>query len=527
MPVNTEHSEYTEHAKNWRKIRITLEGEEDVKQYASSYVPKPRGFDGRDDLWQEYLQRGEWFPASARTVVGLLGAMFRRAPVVDLPKAFEGWKNTITQNGMSIENFCKLCSKEEIEIGRFGILVDMPEAPPGYSSLTKKSRPYLAGYCAEQIINWAESTVEDPQNPGVFLTLPSLVVLKECVTEPVQGDRFSRKEVEQLRALYLDEQGFYVAEVWQKLVDASGKTSEDWILINTVEPRGPTGKRLSFIPFVFVSPENQTSEIERSPIEDLVSINWSHFNTALDLEWSCHLTACPTIYVTGYKSKSPSLFFGSGVAWEFESPETELGILEYQGKGIDALENRAKVKEDKMAKLGANLLRSKSKQPETAETTRIEHSAESSILSMVARNTSAAVTKALQWAVWWASGLEAEAKKAKVEQNTEFYDARLTSQELDSLTKAVQAGTMPVSVYVFNLIRGDMVPAGTNQKELEAEVQDSLEQPRGMGSFGGSPFNVDKPGGADQGNPPPSNAKPEKAPPTKTPDKAPGSPGKA
>ena len=466
MPVNVPHKEYSENYSSWQRIRTVLDGQDEMKKQADTYVPRPRGFENKPLLWLEYIKRGEFYNASARTVTGLLGAMFRRSPVVNIPSVYDHWKRSITQDGLSVEGFCKLTSKELLELGRFGILVDMPQE----GAVGVKARPYLAGYCAEKIINWQMRSIPDPDNPGEFTILPSLVVLKECICEIDKLDPFKTEEIEQYRALSLGLDGFYCVDIYRK-TDPKDPTSFARFG-PTVEPKGPNGQRLTFIPFIFVSPENITCDIERSPIEDLCLVNISHFITAIDLEWSCHLTACPQIVVTGWDDDKKELAVGSAVVWTFQSDLVRASILEYKGEGIAALERRCAAKEDKMAKLGANLLRAKNKQPETAETTRIEHSAESSILSMIAKNSGAAVTKALNWALWWQTGV---VESATVEQNTEFYDNRLTYQELSALTASLQAGALPVSAFAFNLLRGDMVPSGTSQADLEAEIQKSLK----------------------------------------------------
>lgn len=503
MPVNTPCKEYTEALTIWRKIRDVMQGEKRLKQQGTAelYLVKPSGFEKEPKLWELYLSLAEFFPATRRTVVGLKGAIFRRAPAVDLKGAWDDWAKAVTQDAQSLVTFSKVVTEEVLTVGRYGILVDFPRRKEGEKS--SSSMPYLAGYCAEAIINWRTSTVVDPDTGAKKVSL-SLVVLKEKTSKAKAGDEFTLESADQYRVLDIFE-GKYRQRIFIETSD--GKKSTIVQDGSDLFPEGSNGEPLAFIPFMMVGATNLTPDIDVSPIEDLVDVNLSHFKTSADLEWGAHLTACPTPWVTGWEAKGKKLGIGSGLAWTFSGELVKVGMLEYTGQGLGALERRLESKENKMSKLGAMILKTKMKQPETAEATRIEHSGEASVLALIAGNVSEALTQAAGWAEYWKTG---KMGAGKIELNTEFYDQRLSPEELSKLVEAHQKGEISTRIYVYNLARGDMLPKDMTQEEAIIEIDESLNEPRLMPLARPLPLpgsDKEKPAPAKNGAPDPGSDK--------------------
>jgi len=80
MPVNSLHPEYEAHEDWWRTLRDVIAGDRAVKRSAVRYIPR---LDGQTDLeYRAYVERGFFYNATARTVLGYLGMIFRREPRV-------------------------------------------------------------------------------------------------------------------------------------------------------------------------------------------------------------------------------------------------------------------------------------------------------------------------------------------------------------------------------------------------------------------------------------------------------------
>ena len=78
MAVDTPHPQYLEFAGKWTKARDAAAGEEAVKGRRDEYLPMLKG--QSEDDYAAYLKRTPYFNATARTVDGLSGMIFRRAP---------------------------------------------------------------------------------------------------------------------------------------------------------------------------------------------------------------------------------------------------------------------------------------------------------------------------------------------------------------------------------------------------------------------------------------------------------------
>lgn len=476
MPANSACEEYNRNLPIWTKIRDVMQGEKKLKQRGTAelYLVKPSGFDKEKSLWDLYLSLAEFYPATRRTVVGLKGAIFRRAPTIDLGKTFDEWAKSVTQDGQSMTTFSKVVVEDVLTVGRYGILVDFPTVKEGEKQ-SSSAMPYLCGYCAEAIINWRTTVVIDPETQAKKVAL-CLVVLREVVSKPDPKDPFENIKICQYRVLDLIE-GRYRQRIF---VEATGEGKKPAITLlqdgGDIYPMGTKeGEGLDFIPFIFVGATNLTPDCDVSPIEDLVDVNLSHFKTSADLEWGAHLTAMPTPWVTGWESKGKKLGIGAGIAWTFADDKVRVGMNEFTGQGLEALERRLTSKEDKMAKLGAMLLKTKLKQPETAEATKMDHSGEASVLALIAGNVSEALTLVSSWAEYWKTG---KMGLGKVEMNTEFYDQRLSPEELKALVEAHQKGEISTRIYVYNLARGDMLPKDMTQEEAIVEIDETLDSPR-------------------------------------------------
>src|SRR4051812_45918777 len=83
MPVSSSHLDYDNNLDSWSRIRDVMIGDAAVKAAGDKYVPR---LDSQtDDEFQAYVSRGLFYNATARTVSGYIGMIFRRDPVLQLP----------------------------------------------------------------------------------------------------------------------------------------------------------------------------------------------------------------------------------------------------------------------------------------------------------------------------------------------------------------------------------------------------------------------------------------------------------
>ena len=443
MPVNAQHREYQKHQLAWKRIRDAVSGEDAIKDAQIEHLPKPAGQDTYD--YRQYLKRALFYGASGRTVQGLVGAIFRKDPIVEVPPRMKEVLENITLTGLPFSNFSKMAVEETITMGRAGILVDRPTAESGQA--------YMRLYPAESIINWRTESVDGAE-------ILQQVVLHEERQRP-EADGFGTEFYNVYRVLNLTEEGYSVS-VYEEGEDQGEAFYSE---IETYEPR-KKGERLDYIPFIFISPNDLTPPVDKSPIMDLVNVNLSHYRTQADLEQGNYLTSSPTPYIVGQKNAENAAWsIGSGTIW-FLSEGASTGMLEYTGAGLSFLEKSLDRKQAMMAMLGARLLEEQKRSAEAAETLRIRGSGESSILSSIADTVSDGLAQALSWVSEW----EGFGESVSVELNKDFMDAKLTPQEMTALVQAWQAGALGQSDLLYNLQRGEMLRPDADIEDVRDEI---------------------------------------------------------
>jgi len=461
--VTTRHSAYMERAPGWRIMRDVYEGSPAIKGAATTYLPRldkqtPQQYDA-------YLQRALYFAALPRTIGGLSGAVFQKAPAVVAPERIQPHLQDVSLTDEALPAFAMRVLREVLLVGRYGVLVDLPP------SAGVTPRPYWIGYRAEQIVNWR--TVHRDGN-----TIPTLVVLREFAEVPRERDRFAVDAREQYRVLELVPRGATSRDlVYQVTLWRQQHNSRDFVPGEAVRPTR-RGEPLDFIPFVFFGPSGNGATPEKPPLSDLAEVNLSHYRSSADLEHGRHYTALPTPWASGYKGDA--LTIGPAVAWTFEDPQARCGMLEFTGQGLGALERALESKERMMATLGARLLESQKRDTEAAETVRLRHSGEHSILSGIAQAISAGLTATLRTHAWWsAPGNVDDTQDVSITLNTEFFSMRLSAEDLKALMLVWQAGGISFDTLYAQLERGQISRPGITVDEerhaIDASQDDDID----------------------------------------------------
>lgn len=458
MPVNSTHPQYDKVQAQWSRVRDVLAGSDAVKSRGTSYLPKPGGMTDLD--YEGYSMRAEFYPATGRTVDGLLGGIFRKDPLVTGTEAQIELLAAVTLTGQDMPTFAKTLVREVLSLGRRGVLVDVVDSD---------SMPFFASYAAENIINWRVSYIN--RKPAT-----SLVVLKELRT--TQGaDEFATEPSEQYRVLQLvleenSETPHYVQRVFTKTKDAAGK--ETFLEGPLVVPMR-RGEKLTEIPFFFFGPLDLQPAIERSPILDLVDTNLSHFRTSAELEEGAYLTGLPMYVVSGRPQGEEVTEFvvGSRQALLLEEGGSA-EVLTVDGDGMGLLTTLIEGKEKRMAVLGARLLEDQKAGVEAAATVAMRHRGEDSLLSSLAHTCSRGLTAATHKLLWW-SGVEEP--DVSIELNTDFMSAQMSPDDVVKLTLAYQQGTIGQKVFFNALKAGEYLP---NEWTMEDWLEDIAKSSPGL-----------------------------------------------
>jgi len=468
--IDAKHPSYDAFLGQWVKQRDAVAGEDAVKAAGARYLPMLSGQES--DEYEAYKMRAMFYGASDRTVRGLAGAVMRKPPTIEFGD--EDKLKTIGINGESIELIARQVLEEVLGVGRIGVLVDAAVDDGGGDGL----EPYVVQYIAENCINWQTLKIDGRMQ----LTQ---VVLREEVEE-LGDDGYAVTTREQFRVLRLghpeqaegsdvevedvagDDDVYYV-ELWIRRESDGDKSQVDEFELQSVTiPLLNGGNPLTYIPFVFINTSTTTADVEKGPILDLVNVNMSHYRTSADLEHGRHFTALPTAWVAGFDTKT-SMMIGSSVAWVAEDPNAKAGFLEFSGAGLSSLSDALKEKENLMAVLGARLLEEQPKGVEAAETVKLRHAGEQSVLASIAQSVSEGLTTVLQWVIRW--GTAAEEATATLELNKDYNVAGIDPSFLTALMGAVQGGMMSWSTWFYNLKKGEIYPDSLTEEDEIALIE--------------------------------------------------------
>lgn len=468
---STQHADYVTYSPKWDKCDDVIAGEDAVHAAGVKYLRKRDG--QSNDDYKSYVEAATFYNATARTIDGLVGMLFRKEPTVILPASLDAIKADITLTNCDLNEFAENVSREVLSTGRIGVLVEYPSVNMQGMTEAQASalnlRPYATTYDADDILNWKVQRINNVMQPV-------MIALEEEVTN--WADEFSSSEKEQIRALLLID-SIYLQRIYQK------NDKKEWVQIGDDIVPLMNGKPLNYIPFVFFGANSNTAEVSMPPLYDLVTLNISHYRTTASLERGCDFTGAPTAVVSGYQAATNAagvtekLSIGSSTAWIFPDPNAKASYLEFTGQGLGALENRLKVKEDGMAALGARMLAAEKAGVEAKGTVKLRHSGENAVLSSIANLVSAGLTRVLSIMAQW-SGVSGE---VKIEINKDFTDNGLTAQELTALVASYQAGTMSFDTLYWNMQQGEVAKS---DRTAEQEQDLISSQAPALGTIGGA-----------------------------------------
>lgn len=468
MAVDFVRSEITGKLKAWDLISDCIKGQEAVKAGRTKYLPKPNPEDRspeNDERYAEYLERAVYYNATGRTLKGLVGQIFSKDVVPDLPPELEAMITNISGSGLSLEQQAKKAAGDVIAFGRAALFVDYPQSE---QPLTKQQidelyiMPTINLYGAKDVINWGVSAV----GARVFL---SLVIISENYS--IAKDEFEAEVKKQFRVLRIVD-GKYQVEIWRK--DEAGTHKP---IAPAVIPTDASGNPFTEIPFTFIGSENNDPEVDEPLLYDMAVLNIAHYRNSADYEDSCYFSGQPTPYVTGLTQTwakdvlKDTMCLGSRAIIPLPQGATA-GLLQ-AAPNIMPFEAMGH-KERQMVALGARLVEQKTVQRTATEAIN-EEASENSALSTVSKNLSSAYTWAFKQAAKF-SGVNLD--KVSIEFNSDFETSRMTPQERQQLVAEWQGGAI-----TFEEMRDNLRRSGVAYLDDE-KAKAALENEGNMGGSG-------------------------------------------
>lgn len=471
MSVTTVHPEYSAMSELWRRSRDAVAGQPAIKARKTTYLPASFALENGaiTQVYKDFLERAYFLDLTGRTQSALVGMVFRKDPEIKLPPAIQKIVEDIDGEGQSLEQLSKELVENLLSAGRHILLVDYPQAEEGMDAETEAKlglRPTIASYPAESLINWKVEGIKGRQ----MLTLAVLAEQKR--KEGI--DEFGHDTETVYRVLRLRD-GVYT----QQLYDDSGTS-----IVDEYMPRMAGSAPFDHIPLHIAGASNNKPAVDMPPLLGLADVNISHYQTTANIEEAGWNLGQPMLSLDVGESESdefyrlnggtpenpPKFKFGSRFAYISKKGRAEI----VQSSDSDYNVKLADRKEQQAVMIGARIVQ-RNGQAETAEASRINASAEASVLEVLVGNASEAMEAALEDV---ARFLGESPEQIEFKLNTSFWESTLDAQSLTTVVAAWQSGMIDQSTGL-DMIRSGQIKLPynvTNEQIMEAAANQLVNE---------------------------------------------------
>jgi hypothetical protein len=432
MDVRTRHFTMTaERAAEWQLMRDAMDGESAIKREGEVYLTKPSGFKAdpltENEKYLAYRNRAQFPEILAPSVAAMIGIIHGQEIGIEIPPALEYlWENA-DGNALPLEAFHRRITRELLVIGRYGVLADAPE---------DGGEPYLAGYCADGLINWDRDWwVLDESG----MTRRGFVWQKSL----------------RYRVLSIED-GAYVQAIYAG--DA---------LAPVVVPVTATGaKRLSEIPFAIANARDLSARIETPPLIGVARAALAIYQLSADYRHQLYMSGQETLVaINGDAPKA----VGAGVVHRMMGAEGITPDLKYVSPSCSGIEAHLKAMEDNRfaaMQAGARLLEQQDAVQESGAARKLRFASETATLTSLAQSSCALLEKSLR-NIAMIKGLPVDG--IVVTAPTDLLDRSMTPTDLAALFGIYQGGGMAWETYYAAGQRGGIFSA-----ERDAEQEHAL-----------------------------------------------------
>lgn len=436
-------------------IRDVLDGEYAMKAAGHKYLPvlNPTKVQAKDPVAvarnEEYITRAVFYNFTFRTQQSLVGAIFLRPPMVEVPDLLDNVIRNADGEGLSLEQLAKKACSDVLAYGRGGLLTDYPPTTKATTKADAKSgkvRPFIKFYEPWNIINWRTEMGVNSEN------VLTLVVLREHYDEDIDG--FEVRTRTQYRELRL-EKNQVIVKVWRPKKeseysdcipsDIRDEKAQEYKVYSTHTINGGDGKPLDRIPFDFIGAKNNDTFIDHPPMYDMATLNCGHWRNSADHEESVFMLGQPTPVVIGLTDDwaanhlKGELALGSrGIIPLPEKADAKLLQAEPNTLAFEAMKH----KENQAKKMGAKLIEERNVE-KTATESEIDSASDNSVLRDVTQNVGRAFVIALQRSANFLN-LSISDDEIKYELNDNFDLTGLAAEEQRWLIELVAANLLSI-----------------------------------------------------------------------------------
>ncbi len=467
MGVKFKRDEAEKAEQKYKLIEDAIDGEIAIKRFYNQtrYLPIPSSCANAsqtDPQYVSYLTRAVYYNVTQPTRDALVGQLFLRAPVVELPTEMELMVNDINGEGLNLAQLIRKAANYVLPYGRGGLLADFPTTEGSVTLDQLESgeiRPTIKFYEPWSIRNWRVRKV------GKFQKL-ILVVLDEAFEKESQDEFETKTEIRQRVYKLINNEVTVSVYEDEKLTSGPIKVLDS------------TGTPLTEIPFRFIGSENNDSDVDEPPFYGLASLNLGHYRNSADYEESCFLLGQPTLAMSGLTQDWVENNFKDGITLGArgsipmpEGGKAELLQCQPNTLAFEAMQH----KEEQMIAIGAKILRPNSQVEKKQAEIEIEAASQRSVLMTIKTNLELALLASLKVC---AGFVGADPDSIKLELNDNFDLQSMAPEQLRFLIELYKENMIAFVEIRATLIRSGIatLPVDEVKSELVADktMKDSL-----------------------------------------------------
>jgi hypothetical protein len=220
--------------------------------------------------------------------------------------------------------------------------------------------------------------------------------------------------------------------------------------------------------------------LSKPPLQDIASLNITHYQRQADLIHALHIAAMPTLVLEGWDEEASNASVGPNYGISME-PGHKAYYIQSDASSFSSQSEEIQQLEQQMATLGVTKLLGQKFVAESADAKRIDQSQANSVLAILSLEMESALNEAFALA---AAYLGVEPPEIVLDREFDFY--RLIGQDVAVLNDINARGGLTDETFLRVLQRGEVLPDNLDiEKEMgaiqrlrtESDVSRPVEQP--------------------------------------------------
>jgi len=448
----------------WTKIQTVLDGTAAMRDAGQQYLPQHDK--ESDTAYWERLERCTLLNMTKLTLDSWVGRPFSEPVEIkdDVPTEILALTENIDTLGSNLNVFSRNWFKEGVAKSYSHVLVDMPRTSERGDGRPRSLeddrldgvRPYWVQISPEKLF-FAEAAI-----------IAGKEVLQEVrfLEEHTRRDGFALVTEEQVKRLYLNDEGTVSVEIWR--FEAVGKSRkkvwriyDSWIM------------DIDQIPIVTFYSDRQSFMLGKCPIEDLADLNIAHWQSTSDQRAILTVARFPILACSGGTDETNKLVVGPNKWLYCPDPQGKFYYVEHTGAAIKAGDQDLTELARQMGEYGSEWMKKRPNR-ETATARTLDTAESTSALQDVTLRFQDALENVMMLTAKWL-GLDNGGSLAVY---SNFSATPVGGEGLRVLTEARKNRDISRAAFIVELKRAGVLDEDFDEKKdadkLEGELMDML-----------------------------------------------------